>query len=342
MMNPIRLFAATGDAVARLDVDEQGTVKTTTYLEGSGAQCVTADPNEPGRVFAGTFDSGVMRTLNGGETWEATPEMLPHPQVLSIAVSPADRPGERSAVYAGTEPSALFRSTDDGGSWEAFPRLGELPSSSTWSFPPRPWTHHTRWIAFHPADAATIYVGIELGGVMVSRDGGESWEDRKPGSQHDAHAIATHAAAPDRVYEAAGGGVAHSNDAGATWTPEDNGMDRHYVWGLAIDAVDPDLWYVSASYGANYAHRRNGDARAVLYRKRGDSPWEALGGPETGLEQPLPYMPYALVSPRGCANTLIAGMQDGPLFVTEDAGDTWRRLETGLTSLLALSEAAAR
>ena len=85
---------------------------------------------------------------------------------------------------------------------------------------------------------------------MVTRDGGASWEDRKPNSQFDAHALATHSEAPNRVYEAAGGGVAVSADAGRSWPSADDGMDRHYVWGLAIDAADPDLWYVSASYGA--------------------------------------------------------------------------------------------
>jgi len=338
-MHSLRLFATTGDTVARLDIDHDGSVTTASFLEGSGAQCIAADPHDPNRVFVGTFDNGVMRTLDGGETWAPTGASIPNARVLSIAVSPVDRPGGRSAVYAGTEPSALFRTADDGLSWEAFPTLGELPSASTWSFPPRPWTHHVRWIAFHPADAGTVYAGIELGGVMVSRDGGGTWEDRKPGSQHDAHVIATHPAAPARVYEAAGGGVARSDDAGGTWRPADDGMDRHYVWGLAVDVADPDLWYVSATYGANYAHHRDGDARAVLYRRRGQSPWEALGGPRSGLPQPQPFMPYALVAPRGRANALIAGMQNGTLFLTADAGATWQMAETGLTSLRALSEA---
>lgn len=339
-MQPMRLFATTGETVARIDIDDQGRVETTLSLEGSGAQCVAADPRDPNRVFVGTFDDGVHRTLDGGATWEPAGATLPNQRVLSIAVSPIDRPGGQSAVYAGTEPSALFRSEDDGRSWQGFPRLGELPSAPTWSFPPRPWTHHARWIAFHPLDPAIIYAGIELGGVMRTRDGGATWEDRKPGSQHDAHALVTHQAAPDRVYEAAGGGVARSDDAGATWRPVDEGMDRHYVWGLAVDAADPDLWYVSASHGANYAHRADGNAQAILYRKRGGAPWEALGGPGTGLECPLPFMPYALVAPRGRANVLLAGMQNGDLFLTEDAGETWHRLGTGLSHLLALSEAA--
>ena len=61
-------------------------------------------------------------------------------------------------------------------------------------------------------------------------------------------------------------------------------MDRHYTWGLAIDAADPDLWYSRPAFGARNApatRRRAG----ILYRKRGDAPWKALGGNGSGLER---------------------------------------------------------
>ena len=344
-MQPIRLFAATGDAVARLDSRDGAAFDVTLSLEGSGAQCVAVDPLDPRRVYAGTFDDGVYRTLDGGETWERVGAEIPHKRVLSVAMAPARRTNGRTAVYVGTEPSSLYRSEDDGRSWETFPRLPELPSAPTWSFPPRPWTSHVRWIAPHDRDPDLLFAGIELGGVMRSRDGGQTWEDRKPGSYHDSHAIETHPAAPGRVYEASGGGVALSDDAGETWAPVDGGMDRHYVWGLAVDPADPDLWYVSASHSAREAHRANGDAQAVLYRKRGDEPWQALGGDGAGngdgLPRPLPYMPYALLTLRERPGVLLAGLQHGELLITEDAGDSWRRLAVKLPGLLALSEATA-
>lgn len=332
-MGPIHLVAATGDAVARIDNPDGERFDVALSLEGSGAQCIAADPDNPDRIFAGTFDDGLYRSRDGGTTWEQAEEGIADQRILSVAIAPA-RDG---AVYAGTEPSNLYRSEDDGRTWEVFPELPQLPSSPTWSFPPRPWTSHVRWIAAHPFDPEKIYVGIELGGVMRSLDGGRAWEDRKPGSYHDSHCLATHPAAPDRVYEAAGGGVAASLDAGTTWREVDQGMDRHYVWGLAVDAADPDLWYVSASYGAREAHRRNGEAQGVLFRKRGEADWQPLGG-NGALARPLPYMPYALLAPHGQPNTLIAGMQHGELWLTDDAGDSWRRLDVKLPSLLALSE----
>src|SRR5690606_9644110 len=136
--------------------------------------------------------------------------------------------------------------------------------------------------------------GIELGGIMRTTDGGATWEDRKPGSYHDAHAVMTHPTAPDRVYEAAGGGVAMSTDRGATWREGDEGMDRHYVWGLAVDPQDPDRWYVSATRGARPADGDRESAESLIYRTRGAAPWEAL---EAGRETPLRPMPCALVIP---------------------------------------------
>jgi hypothetical protein len=77
----------------------------------------------------------------------------------------------------------------------------------------------------------------------------------------------------------------------------------------------------------------------VLFRKRGEAPWQPLGDGDV-LRRPHPVMPYALIAPRAQPNVLVVGLHDGDLLVTEDAGETWRRLPTALPRLLALSEAA--
>ena len=161
---------------------------------------------------------------------------LPEPGVFSLAVSAAD-----GAVYAGTEPSRLFRSDDRGESWRELDALLELPSRPTWSFPPRPWTSHVRWIAPSPHDADLLLVGIELGGLMRSTDGGETWQDHRPGAQPDVHSLAWHPRVEGRAYEAGGGGAAWSDDAGETWHPADDGRDRNYTWSVAVDPDDPEL-----------------------------------------------------------------------------------------------------
>src|SRR5919201_6252537 len=227
-----RLYAATGDAIARLD-EQDGTWTVELSLAGSGAQCLAVDPADRDTVYAGLRNTGVRRTRDGGRTWVDC--ALPEPGAFSLAVSAAD-----GAVYAGTEPSRLFRSDDGGDSWVELDALLELPSRSTWSFPPRPWTSHVRWIAPNPHDADLLLVGIELGGLMRSSDGGESWQDHRPGAQRDVHSLAWHARVEGRAYEAGGGGAAWSDDGGETWRPADAGRDRNYTWALAVDPEEPD------------------------------------------------------------------------------------------------------
>jgi photosystem II stability/assembly factor-like uncharacterized protein len=303
-----RLYAATGDGIARLDEVGDGWAVELT-LPGSGAQCLAIDPADADTVYAGLREGGVRRSFDAGATW--TDCALPQPAVFAVAVGGAD-----GAVYAGTEPSRLFRSDDRGQSWRELEALLDLRSRPQWSFPPRPWTSHVRWIAPSPHDADTLLVGIELGGLMRSTDGGESWQDHRPGAQRDVHSLAWHPRAERRAYEAGGGGSAWSDDAGATWQPADEGRDRHYTWSVAVDPEDPDCWYVSASTGPFAAHGR-GDPRAHVYRRRGAEPWERLAG---GLPEPLPAMAYALVA---TDERLFAGLRNGEVWESADRGDTW-------------------
>ena len=322
-----RLYAATGDAIVRLDeTDGRWTVERT--LEGSGAQCLAVGPRDRDTAYAGLREGGVQKTSDGGRTWGDCE--LPAPQVFSVAVSAAD-----GAVYVGTEPSALYRSDDGGTTWRELESLVELPSQPTWSFPPRPWTSHVRWIAPSPHEAGLVLVGIELGGLMRSTDGGETWHDHRPGAHRDVHSLAWHPRVPGRAYEAAGEGAAWSEDGGETWHTADDGRDRHYTWSVAVDPEDPVVWFVSASSGPFAAHG-GGDPQARIFRRAGDG-WQALDG---GLPAPLPAMPYALVATEG---RLFAGLANGELYESGDRGDSWRALDLDggpLERVVALAHAA--
>jgi BNR/Asp-box repeat len=219
--------------------------------------------------------------------------------------------GSDGAVYAGTEPSQVHVSRDGGETWQELTALQDIPSKPTWSFPPRPWTSHVRWIAPSPHEAELLLVGIELGGVMRTTDGGATFSDHRPGAQLDCHCLAWHPIEPGRAYQAAGGGAAWSADGGETWEPADAGRDRNYCWALAVDPEDPDLWWCSASPGPFQAHGGR-DAQARIYRWE-DGAWNAL----TDLLTP---MPYALLARDG---VLYAGFNDGQLKASEDRGETW-------------------
>jgi len=316
-----RLYAATGDGIVRLD-EASGDWIVEHFLGGSGAQCLAVDPHDADMLYAGLREQGVRRTQDGGRSWVDC--ALPEPGVFSLAVSAVD-----GSVYAGTEPSRLFRSDDRGESWRELEGLLDLPSRPRWSFPPRPWTSHVRWIAPSPHDADLLLVGIELGGLMRSSDGGATWQDHRPGAQRDVHSLAWHPHVHDRAYEAGGGGAAYSEDAGESWQPADEGRDRHYTWSVTVDPDDPEQWYVSASTGPYAAHGGR-DPQARIYRRRAGEPWRALAD---GLPEPLPAMPYALVATEG---RLFAGLADGQLWESSARGDSWRACRFQGDSITAL------
>ena len=328
------IFAVTGEDVTRFTL---AAADAEVVLRGVGARCIAIDQRDPDRVYVGTFDDGLYASDDGGATWRHDEQGLPDRRVMSVAVSPSHQEGGVSVVYAGTEPSNLYRSTDGGHTWQRLPALRELPSEPSWSFPPRPWTHHVRTIALHPTDPAWLAVGIELGGVMRSHDAGASWQDHNPQAHSDAHQLLMHPLAPERLYEAAGQGIARSEDLGESWRRIDDGLDRHYAWAQALDPADPDLWYVSVSRSPFAAHG-NGDGQARLLRSRGNG-FTAID--VWGDAPELRRMPYSMSPVPGESEHLLVALRGGTLLLTRDAGENWSQLEVRLPDAIELAVASA-
>src|SRR5256885_13856038 len=171
------LICSRDGVVTRLDCDD-GSTEAQPVLEGVPVRCVAADCD---RVIVGTQGAGALLSGDGGGRWERME--LPERDVFSVAIGRPD-----GTLYAGTEPSRVFV-LRDGAEWTELEALQEIPSRERWSFPPRPWTHHVRWIAPDPHRRERPLVAIELGGVMLSEDGGESFSDHRPGAKRDAHVI---------------------------------------------------------------------------------------------------------------------------------------------------------
>ena len=291
----------------------------TERLADRDLECVAASPAAPERVFAGTFESGLLRSADGGDTWERVgTETIEPDAVTSATVSPHD-PDE---VWVGTEPSRIYRSTDSGDAWERRPGITDLPSESEWYFPPRPHTHHVRWIEVDPNEPERLYVGIEAGALVVSEDAGETWRERPPGSRRDNHSLATHPDAPGRVWSAAGDGYAESRDGGETWEHPQEGLDHRYCWSVAPDPGDPGTVLISSATGARTAHRTD-SAESYVYRKTDGSEWERLDG--RGLPAGEGVV-RAVIATGDEPGTFYAVNNRGP-FRTDDAGDDWDRLD---------------
>jgi hypothetical protein len=297
-------------------VDESGGSDEVVF-SGPDVECL-ASPSDGDTLLVGTLDGGLWVGGDGAAFERVDPETMSD-RVTSVAASPHDP----DVCWAGTKPSAVWRSEDGGRSWREVEGLTNLPSESEWYFPPRPHTHHARWLEPDPHDPSRLYVGVETGAFVLATapdgwDGTVEWRERPPGSHRDNHTLATHPDAEGRVYSAAGDGYAESHDGGESWATAMDGLDHRYVWSLAVDPGDPDVRVVSSANGANAAHRRG---ESYVYRKAGDDPWERVGG---GL--PAGKGVLRAVLGRGTGAGELAAVNDHGLYRSEDGGRSWEPL----------------
>lgn len=306
-------------------VSGAGGWRTDSRLAGTGAVCLAGDPNRPGRIWCGTSRRGLWRSDDGGATWTPDGEGIASPQVTAVAV------GADGVAYAGTEPSALYRS-ENGGPWRELAAMRALPSAPTWSFPPRPYTSHVRWIL---PEGDRVAVCIEAGALVRTTDGGETWTDRVPDGPHDTHTLRNHPKAPDRWYSAAGDGFGRrmgmdlqssgfneTADAGATWSRPDAGLDGNYLWGLAVDPGDPDVMVASVAESPMFAHNPSA-ARATIYR-RAHGDWEEV---RDGLPDPEGCVAAVLAANPAEPGVFYAASNRGGVYRSADGGQAWSRLE---------------
>lgn len=293
-----RILVATANEV--LVVDPEGpSVEPALGLEDAAPTGLAADPHVPGRAWCCTHRRGVFRSDDRGMTW--APAGLGGEKLMVVAASPA----RRDRVWAGVEMSAVWRSDDAGTTWQRTADLEALPSSGDWAFPPRPDTHHVRWIACHPADADRLWVAIEAGALVRTTDGGRTWLDRVEDGPWDTHELAVHPDAPDVLRVAAGDGYFESTDGGETWVSPMDGLEVGYLRSVAIDPGDADVVVVSAATHAHAAYVA-GRSDGRVYRRVGDDPWMRAGGwPD----------PATTIAP-----LLIPGRQRSELWAADERG----------------------
>ncbi len=117
-------------------------------------------------LFVGT-DSGIFRSTNGGRAWREVDFPLELAPVLSLALSPGY--SQDGMLFAGTESHGLYRSEDRGRTWT---RLGaDIVGAQS-----APIADALNAVLLSPEfpEKADI-LGVLGDGLLVSRDGGQSW-----------------------------------------------------------------------------------------------------------------------------------------------------------------------
>jgi hypothetical protein len=98
------------------------------------------DPSNPSTLYASTSFDGIVKSVDGGESWSASG--LAGNTIASLAVDPSSS----STVYAGTG-SGVFRSRDSGASWHPIGLGGSYVSG----------------LAFDPSSPETAYALVQPG-----------------------------------------------------------------------------------------------------------------------------------------------------------------------------------
>jgi hypothetical protein len=182
---------------------------------------VTSVIAREGVILAGTRD-GVYRSPGRGATWVEVSDGLHHRLVRWLAF----HPDVSDLEVAGTEPAAIFVSRNGGDEWRECPEVGMLRDKYGWYLPYSPRAGCIRGFAFHGQRG---YAAAEVGGVLRSDDGAETWA-MVPGRQGttvnhvepvtvhpDVHSVYVHASTAENVLAATGGGLFSSDDGGERW-----------------------------------------------------------------------------------------------------------------------------
>ena len=245
-------------------------------LFGDGHQ-PAVDPTNPDIVYSEWQQGNLVRYDRvSGEQVYIQPQPEAHEPTerfnwdAPILISPHDP----SRLYYASQ--RVWRSDDRGDSWKAVSgdlshgrdRLREPMMGRVWSFDAS-WDLYamSRYgtitsLSESPLVEGLLYAGTDDGRIHVSGDGGGSWDavESLPGVSDDffVNDIKADLHDPDTVYVVVDDHksgdfspyVFRSNNRGGSWTRISNGLpERHVVWRIVQDHVNPDLLFAGTEFG---------------------------------------------------------------------------------------------
>jgi hypothetical protein len=299
----------------------------------------------------GHFGAKVWRRQGSGAWHElAAPAFPPKPEDAADDPHPwslgkvwvMERGGVPGRLWAGTMPGGLFRSDDSGASWSLNEALWRMPERRQWMGVAGGEQPGIDSVLVDPRNPEDIRIGVSIGGIWASRDGGASWriinrgmyneymppERREDPITQDVHRLARCAHHPEIAWCQHHNGVFRSEDAGATWRELTAIRPSKFGFAVAAHPRDPDTaWFVPATKDEC---RVPVDGRVVVVRTRdGGRSFEVL---RSGLPQ---HHAYDLVWRHALAvdqsgERLAFGSTSGGLWTSEDGGDSWTMVEARL------------
>jgi photosystem II stability/assembly factor-like uncharacterized protein len=288
-------------------------------------------------VFRVNPDTGVVARLGPSET--STEGLAVTPTAIVAAVTPDYGTPMRNPLRPASRRGAV-RSVDGGLNWA--PVADGLSGAQVTALGAA-------------ASGGVLFAGTDPAEVLASRDGGATWTQGQslrempgydrwsyPLAPHTPHVMlfAPHPRRPETVFAGIEvGGIARSDDGGATWRmvgARGAGAIHPDLHGMAICAAAPETIYAATPQG-------------VYVSDDGGESWQQR---IEGLE-PLYCRPIVVhgaepstavvVATHGASGFfgIPAERTGGAVFRTQDSGRTWRQVTHGLPSPLAPTPAMA-
>ncbi len=271
----------------------------------SRIQALVTHPNQARTVFA-AGDTGLFVSHDSGARWDRIGAEGALPTIWSLAIDPTN-PGN---LFAGTRPAGVWRSRDGGRQWEKL--AVDIAKACSIGTP------FVTSIVVDPDDPRIVWAGVEIDGVFRSMDGGDTWTHLEAGLYDpDVHDMAIAPAQPKRLFVSTARDMFLSDDLGDTWHPM--GIKEKwplpYARGIAIKPDNPGVLY------AGCGETTTGEKGHVLRTTDFGQRWEVLP-----LPTPANATIWGLATHPADANRIVAFTLFGEVYVTEDAGASWRKM----------------
>jgi photosystem II stability/assembly factor-like uncharacterized protein len=276
------------------------------------------DPLEPRRVYIATEHSGLFVTEDGGALWKRAKPNVPRLTTNALLALPG-------TLLAGTWPAALYRASNGGG-WHELEgvRLGTTGGS----FPPSPeLSARVRFLAADDNSPRRLFAAIEVGGLLVSDDEGESWRQITDGLEDpDVHQILPSSKHKGIVLAACGEGIYRSQDRAQHWEKITPPGPRTFGSSAMEDASGALYFAVALGRPNTWLRRDRADA-ALYVSNDGGNKWEvALEGVRGGI---------MAMCPAAGGNGVFASTSEGDVVHVDGSGS--RTIINRLPSITALA-----
>jgi len=276
-----------------------------------------AMPGIADRLTRGSYGMGVLKTTDGGSSWEKTIDWSYSDMKggWDIVINPDNT---NTVFVASTE--GVYRTHNSGNSWEL---VHDFPMGVD--------------LEMHPEDTSKIFVShggyqSPQAGIFLSEDGGTTFNP-VPGLPNDytgKSLISISPSNPDILYISIadaleGRGLYRSNDGGSSWTvvntanvPTYQGWFSHDV---AIKPDDPEnvLWAGVEAYKSTDGGQSLAQKTVWFAWYFGQVPVGGPEGPGNYAHADIHAIYYAPFD-----NNTIYMATDGGIFVSEDNGENWQ------------------